>query len=214
MANHVSHNRDYKRLKPLLFRVFGSEIERWLSAMETYDPDGTKHTLRTTALSVKMAQGLGFSKEDLFYIQYGTLLHDIGKLSIPKEIIHKPGKLTVYEYQAVKQHPVYAQEWLQEHKNLEHAIVVPLYHHEWWDGSGYPYGLQGEAIPIMARLVAVVDVWDALTSDRPYRRAMTPEAALAIIRSESGTHFDPQMVEAFFKQGIYLAEVPSQASPS
>ena len=193
----------FDEMKQELLIVYDKKVERWLQAMDLYDKEITEHTLRVTALSLLLAQGLGFSKAELAYIQYGTLLHDIGKLGIPEKIMRKPGKLTPYEYQIVKQHPVYAHEWLLSQKDFQPAKVIPLFHHERWDGGGYPYGLKGKEIPIFARLVAVVDVWDAITSDRPYRKAMGEREALDLIISQSGKQFDPEIVETFLSLKIY-----------
>ena len=194
---------DFERMKGELLITYDKKVERWLQAMDLYDKEITEHTLRVTALSLKLAQSLGFSKTDLAQIQYGTLLHDIGKLGIPEKIMRKPGKLTSYEYEIVKQHPIYAHEWLLSQKEYQPAKVIPLFHHERWDGGGYPYGLKGREIPIFARLVAVADVWDAITSDRPYRKAMNEQEALGLIILQSGKQFDPEIVEMFIARKIY-----------
>lgn len=196
-------NRSIEQMKQEMLLVYDKKVERWLQAMDLYDKEITEHTLRVTALSLQLAKGLGFSGKDLAYIQYGTLLHDIGKLGIPEKILRKPGKLTPYEYQVVKQHPVYAHEWLLSKNDFQQAKVIPLFHHERWDGVGYPYGLKGKEIPIFARLVAVTDVWDAITSDRPYRKAMSEHEALTLISSQSGKHFDPKIVEVFLTLKTY-----------
>jgi putative nucleotidyltransferase with HDIG domain len=194
---------NFEQMKQELLIVYDKKVERWLQAMDLYDNEITEHTLRVTALSLKLAQSLGFSRTDLAYVQYGTLLHDIGKLGIPEKIMRKPGKLTAYEYQVVKQHPLYAHEWLLSQKEYQPAKVIPLFHHERWDGGGYPYGLKGREIPVFARLVAVADVWDAITSDRPYRKAMSETEALELIHSQTGKQFDPEIIAAFLKQKIY-----------
>lgn len=194
---------DFKQMKRDLLLAYDKKVERWLQAMDLYDKEITEHTLRVTALSLELAQGLGFSQRELIYIQYGTLLHDIGKLGIPEKIMRKPGKLTPYEYQIVKQHPVYAYNWLLSQKEFQPAKVIPLFHHERWDGGGYPYGLKGKEIPILARVVTVIDVWDAITSDRPYRKAMKDEEALDLITSQSGKQFDADIVDAFLNLGIH-----------
>ena len=193
----------FDQMKQELLFVYDKRVERWLQAMDLYDSEITEHTLRVTSLSLLLGRGMGFNKTDLAYIQYGTLLHDIGKLGIPEKIMKKPGKLTPYEYQIVKQHPIYAHEWLLSQKDYQPAKVIPLFHHERWDGGGYPYGLKGKEIPIFARLVAVVDVWDAITSDRPYRKAMGEAEALSLIISQSGKQFDPEIVELFLALKIY-----------
>ena len=129
----------------------------------------------------------------------GALLHDIGKMGVPDSILLKPGSLTPVEWTIMRQHPRYAYELLRPIIFLVHSLDIPYCHHEKWDGSGYPRGLKGEETPLAARLFAVVDVWDALISDRPYRPAWSRDQALSYIRDQSGRHFDPQAVEAFFE---------------
>ncbi len=126
-------------------------------------------------------------------------MHDIGKMGVPDAILQKPDKLTDAEWKIMKMHPVYAYEWLSPIEYLRNALDIPYCHHEKWDGSGYPRGLQGKHIPLAARVFAIVDVWDALRSDRPYRKAWSHEKTLAYIREQSGTHFDPRIVTAFLE---------------
>ena len=133
------------------------------------------------------------------HIRRGSLLHDMGKIGIPDSILHKPDQLTDEEWTIMRKHPQLAYDMLYPIEYLRRALEIPLNHHEKWDGTGYPRGLKGEEIPIVARLFAVVDVWDALTSDRPYRPAWSQEEALTYIREQSGRHFDPQVVDLFFK---------------
>jgi len=197
---------DLQSMKQIFISAYNGKVHRWLDAMDLYDQEITAHTLRVTALSLELGRFMGLSNDELTYIQYGTLLHDIGKLGIPNSIIHKPCKLSAYEYRIVQQHPVYANEWLTKGKDYEPAKVIPLYHHEKWNGMGYPYGLKGNEIPFLARLVAVVDVWDAVTSDRPYRMAMSNARAAELIRSEAGNHFDPEIVDAFLQMGVHMAQ--------
>lgn len=197
---------DLRMMKQSFISHCDARIERWLRAMDLYDCEMTSHTLRVTALSLELGRFMGLSHDELVYIQYGTLLHDIGKLGIPNTIIHKPSKLSAYEYRIVQLHPLYANEWITKRDDFEPAKVIPLFHHEKYDGSGYPYGLKGNEIPLLARIVAVVDVWDAVTSDRPYRKAMSNDRAISLIRSEAGRHFDPAAVDAFFQMGLYQAQ--------
>lgn len=194
---------EFRRIKRDLLAINDQDANRWLQALDLYDKEITEHTLRVTSLSLKIAHSLGLPKRDLMNIQLGTLLHDIGKLGIPESIMQKPGRLTPYEFQVVQEHPLFAMEWLTKYPQYKPAMVIPLYHHEWWDGTGYPFGLAGDEIPRLARIVAVADVWDALTSDRPYRKAMAESQALYIITSESGTHFDPEVVDVFLDYGIF-----------
>ena len=197
---------DLQKMKQNFISAYDVKINRWVKAMDLYDQDITAHTLRVTALSLELARFMGLGNDELIYIQYGTLLHDIGKLGIPNTIIHKPSKLSAYEYRVVQQHPLYAHEWIQKGDDYLPAKVIPLYHHEKWNGTGYPFGLEGKEIPLLARIVAVVDVWDAVTSDRPYRKAMSNERAIDLIYSESGNHFEPEVVDAFLQLGIYEAQ--------
>lgn len=197
---------DLQRMKQIFISAYDAKIRRWLRAMDLYDQEITAHTLRVTALSLELGRFMGLKDDELLYVQYGTLLHDIGKLGIPNAIVHKPSKLSACEYRIIQQHPLYAHEWITDNEDYLPAKVIPLYHHEKYNGLGYPFGLKGKEIPFLARLVAVVDVWDAVTSDRPYRKAMSNERAIDMIRSEAGNHFDPEVVDAFFQLGIYEAQ--------
>ncbi len=155
-------------------------------------------------MTMELAERMGLDSENLPHIRRGALLHDIGKMGVPDSILLKPGPLDKDEWKVMKQHPVYAYQWLSPISYLGPALQIPYYHHEKWDGSGYPNGLKGEQIPLPARIFAVADVWDALTSDRPYRSAWTENEADDYIREEAGKHFDPQVVDNFFKYKEYL----------
>jgi len=179
--------------------AYDTTIEGWTQALELRDRETEGHTRRVADLTVKLAQALGVSSEDLIHIRRGALLHDIGKMGIPDRILLKPGPLTPEEWEIMKKHPVYAWELLSPIEYLRPAIDIPYYHHERWDGTGYPRGLKGEEIPLSARIFAVVDVWDALISDRPYRPAWPQEKALEHIKEQSGHHFDPRVVEKFLE---------------
>jgi HD-GYP domain-containing protein (c-di-GMP phosphodiesterase class II) len=135
----------------------------------------------------------------LLHIRRGALLHDIGKMGVPANILLKPEKLTNEEWEQMRKHPEFAYDLLSPIKYLQPALDIPYCHHEKWDGSGYPRQLKGEQIPIAARIFAIADVWDAITSDRPYRKAQSKEEALKYIKQQSGKHFDPQVVDAFLK---------------
>ena len=143
------------------------------------------------------AYALPLADKDLIHMRRGALLHDIGKMGVPDRILLKPGKLDVEEWEIMKQHTVSALEMLRPIEFLCPAIDIPYCHHEWWDGTGYPRQLAGEQIPLSARIFAVVDVWDALTSDRPYRDAWPKQDAFKYIRTNAGKHFDPRVVEVF-----------------
>ncbi len=140
---------------------------------------------------------MGFSEEELVHIGRGATLHDIGKIGIPDGILLKPGKLTEDEWETMRQHPRYGYEMILPISFLEPALDIIICHHEKWDGSGYPEGLKGEEIPLAARIFSVVDVWDALTFDRPYRKAVPKGKVLEMIQEDSGSHFDPQVVDTF-----------------
>lgn len=146
-----------------------------------------------------MAGRMGMDAAQLAHVRRGALLHDIGKMGIPDAILLKPGPLTDEEWAIMHRHPQYAYEMLHPVQYLRPALEIPYCHHEKWDGSGYPRGLKGEEIPLSARIFAVADVWDALTSDRPYRPAWPQARALAYIREQAGKHFDPQVVRVFFE---------------
>jgi HD-GYP domain-containing protein (c-di-GMP phosphodiesterase class II) len=148
-------------------------------------------------MTVDLARTLGLSEKDLVQVRWGGLLHDIGKMGVPDSILLKPGPLTDEEWVIMKRHPALAFEMLSPINYLQAALDIPYCHHEKWDGSGYPRGLKGEGIPLTARIFAVVDVWDALTSDRPYRKAWSKEKASQHIQDGSGKHFDPQVVKTF-----------------
>jgi HD-GYP domain-containing protein (c-di-GMP phosphodiesterase class II) len=148
-----------------------------------------------------------FSDEQLNNLRRGALLHDVGKMGVPDKILQKPGPLTENEWKIMRKHPLYAFDMLQPIEYLKPSLCIPHYHHEKFDGTGYPYGLKGEQIPLPARIFAIIDVWDALNSDRPYRKAWSKEKALNYIRNQAGKHFDPVVVEKF----LLLLESP-QAS--
>jgi putative nucleotidyltransferase with HDIG domain len=179
--------------------AYQATLEGWVRALDLRDRETEGHTKRVTALTQKLATTMGVSDADLVHITRGALLHDIGKMAIPDGILLKPAKLSDDERKLIEKHPVYAFEMLSPIKFLLPALDIPHCHHEKWDGSGYPRGLKGEDIPFAARIFAVVDVWDALISDRPYRKGIEPAEIRERIRKDSGIHFDPQVVEAFLK---------------
>ena len=182
-----------------LLKAYDDTLEGWAHALDLRDKETKDHTRRVTELSVQLAQVIGVDGSALIHFRRGALLHDIGKIGILDAILHKPGKLDDAEWQMMRQHPTYAYEMLAPIIYLYPALDIPFCHHERWDGTGYPRGLKGTEIPLAARIFAIIDVWDALTNDRPYRKAMSREEALGYIREQSGKHFDPQVVEAFLK---------------
>lgn len=179
--------------------AYDATIEGWSRAMDLRDRETEGHTRRVTQLTLELAKAAGINQEELIHIRRGALLHDMGKLGVPDSVLHKPAKLTDEEWVLMRKHPQLAYDMLQPIDYLNPALDIPYCHHEKWDGTGYPRGLQGAEIPMAARIFAIVDVWDALTSDRPYRAAWTKEATLDYIREQSGKHFDPQVVELFLR---------------
>ena len=180
-----------------LEKAYQATLEGWVRALDLRDKETEGHTQRVTILTHRLARSMGVSDELLVHITRGALLHDIGKMAIPDGILLKPGQLTDDERKLIQKHPVYAYEMLSPIDFLVPAIDIPYCHHEKWDGSGYPRGLKQDEIPFAARIFPVIDVWDALTSDRPYRKAMPHAEVRRIIQSDSGKHFDPIVVEAF-----------------
>jgi putative nucleotidyltransferase with HDIG domain len=179
--------------------AYEATIEGWSRAMDLRDHETENHTLRVTDLTLRLARAMGVREEELIHYRRGALLHDIGKLGVPDAILQKAGALDDDEWLLMRQHPIYAYQMLYPIEYLRPAIEIPYCHHEKWDGTGYPRGLKGEEIPLAARIFAVVDVFDALTSDRPYRRAWSIREALDYIKEQAGQHFDPQVVEAFLR---------------
>lgn len=195
----VEQRRELDLLHQELLVSYDKTIEGWSNALDLRDEETEGHTLRVTEKTLQLARLSGMSAEQLQHVWRGALLHDVGKLGIPDAILLKPGQLTAEEWQVMRLHPVYAYTWLSKIPYLQPALDIPYCHHEKWDGSGYPRGLKGAEIPLAARLFAVIDVWDALTSDRPYRQAMPGQEAYQFILSQSGKHFDPDVVELFIK---------------
>jgi PAS domain S-box-containing protein len=179
--------------------AYDATIEGWSHALDLRDKETEGHTQRVTEMTVELASTFGLSEAELVQVRWGSLLHDIGKMGVPDGILLKPGALTDEEWVKMKEHPRFAYELLSPIHFLRQALDIPYCHHEKWDGTGYPRGLQGEQIPLVARIFAVVDVWDALHSDRPYRAAWPEEKVREYIRALSGTHFDPQVVDVFMQ---------------
>jgi putative nucleotidyltransferase with HDIG domain len=182
-----------------LSQAYDATIEGWSYVLELRDHETQGHTRRVTDLAVRLARAVGVPEADLVHVRRGALLHDIGKLAIPDAILLKPGPLTPAETEIMRQHPGHALRLLGNIPFLQPALDIPAAHHEWWNGSGYPAGLAGEVIPLAARVFAIVDVWDALRSDRPYRRAWPESEVHAYLRAQSGTQFDPRVVAAMFE---------------
>jgi PAS domain S-box-containing protein len=182
-----------------LTHSYDATIEGWSRALDLRDHETEGHSARVTELSLQLARRMRLQPEDLDHIRRGALLHDIGKMGVPDRILLKPGLLSTDEWEVMRLHPTHAYKWLAPIPFLHPALSIPYAHHEKWDGTGYPRGLKGEQIPLAARIFAVVDVWDALRSSRPYRSAWPEEQVVAHIRALSGTHFDPKVVETFLE---------------
>ncbi|MBI5650780.1 MAG: PAS domain S-box protein [Chloroflexi bacterium] len=178
-------------------QAYDNTLAGWARALELRDELTEGHTRRVTELTLQLARAINLAEDELVHIRYGAILHDIGKMGIPDSILHKAGPLTVLEQEIMRRHPQYAYDMLSAIAFLRPALDIPYCHHEHWDGTGYPRGLRGEQIPLAARIFALADVWDALTSDRPYRAAWSPEQARAYILEHTNTHFDPQLAPIF-----------------
>lgn len=177
--------------------AYHATLEGWVRALDLRDKETEGHTQRVTKRTEKLAKAVGVQGEALIHLRRGALLHDIGKLGIPDQILNKPGPLNEQEWELMKEHPEYARKMLSQIEFLRPALPIPYHHHENWDGSGYPQGLKGQEIPLAARIFAVIDVWDALTSDRPYRPAWPEEKAVRYILQQSGSKFDPEVIKVW-----------------
>jgi HD-GYP domain-containing protein (c-di-GMP phosphodiesterase class II) len=190
---------DLRRSNNELVETYEVTMEAWSRALVMRDRETEGHTQRVTELAVRLAMAMGISGEELTSIRRGALLHDIGKLGIPDRILLKPGPLDEEEWKEMRMHPVYARQMLEPIKFLRSALDIPFYHHEKWDGSGYPYGLKEKQIPLMARIFAIADVWDALQSKRPYHDPWPIQKARDYILEQAGKHFDPEIADIFLK---------------
>jgi len=182
-----------------LIQAYDTTLEGWARALELRDRETEGHTRRVTELTLRLAEYMGISESDLVNIHRGVLLHDIGKMGVPDHILKKTSTLTANEWQEMRQHPVYAYNLLSPISYLRGALDIPYSHHEHWDGSGYPRGLRGEQIPLAARIFSVVDIWDALLSDRPYRKAWSQDKVIEYLKDIAGTHLDTRIVEVFLR---------------
>lgn len=191
-----------KKAQSELFVAYEETLEGWAKALELRDSDTQGHTLGVTNLTLDLAQYFNFSDEKLTSIRRGAILHDIGMLSIPDSILHKPGKLNEDEWKIMRRHPQIAKDLLQPIEYLKEAMIIPYFHHEKWDGNGYPQGIKGKLIPVEARIFSIVDVWNALNSDRSYRKAWPREKCVDYMREQSGTHFDPEILNVFMREMV------------
>ncbi|MBN1231315.1 MAG: HD domain-containing protein [Anaerolineales bacterium] len=193
----IMRSYELKERNRELLVTYDLTLKGWAQALEIRDFETEKHSERVTEMTVELSKRLGIPDEIIQHIQRGALLHDVGKIGVPDEILYKPGGLSPQEWQIMRKHPTYAYQLLKDIPFLMDAIDIPYCHHERWDGSGYPRGLKGEEIPIAARIFAVIDVFDALISDRPYRSAWSIKDTSDYLVENSGILFDPQIVQAF-----------------
>jgi len=190
---------DLKQANVKLSEAYKTTLEGWANALEMRDVETKGHSERVVNLTCRLATCLGVDETEIEFYNYGALLHDIGKMGIPDRILLKTDSLTDDERAIMHQHPLFAENLLKPIKYLEKALYIPVYHHEMWNGNGYPYGLKGEEIPLPARIFSIIDVYDALTSNRPYQKGLTKKEALRYITDHSGIDFDPQIVKIFVR---------------
>lgn len=190
-----------------LIEAYDATIESLVQALNLRDYETEDHSRRVSTMMLELSRMMDFTQEEITNIHRGTLLHDIGKMGVPDAILRKPGLLTMEERKIMEQHPIYAFNLLKSIDYLQPALDIPHLHHEKWDGTGYPYGLKGEQIPLSARLFAIVDVYDALSSDRPYRKAWDKETVFNFIKEQKGKHFDPKVVDVFLEYMHRLGEI-------
>jgi putative nucleotidyltransferase with HDIG domain len=202
--DNVTLFNDLQRSSTELFQAYDATIEGWSRALELRDNETEGHTQRVAVLTVKLARLFGLSDEELVQVRWGALLHDIGKMAIPDAILFKHVTLTEEEWVVMKKHTVLAYKMLSPIRYLRAALDIPYAHHEKWDGTGYPLGLKGEQIPLVARIFAVVDVWDALRSDRRYRTSWSVAKVRKHLRSLAGTHFDPRVVKVCLDSDVLV----------
>jgi diguanylate cyclase (GGDEF)-like protein/putative nucleotidyltransferase with HDIG domain len=193
----LSPNTESRQKSTDAARIYDETIEGWARALELRDKETKGHAQRVTNMAIELAKRFGILDKELVNIRRGALLHDIGKIAIPDHILFKPGALSPEEWEIMRKHPVYAFELLSPITFLQDVIDIPYCHHEHWDGSGYPRGLKGEEIPLPARIFTIIDIWDALSTDRPYRQAWEPQRVCDYLRDESGKLLDPAVVEPF-----------------
>ena len=197
-----SLTQTWQRANVELTIAFDAIVEAFARALELREEEPLGHTRQVTEVTVNLAKALNIGIPQQLYIQRGALLHDIGKMAVPEVILKKKTPLTNEEWAIIKQHPRHAYDLLSPIVYLHQAIDIPYCHHERWDGTGYPQGLKGEQIPLAARVFAVVDVWDALTSDRPQRKAWPESQAMEYLRDQAGKQFDPTIINTFLDSAI------------
>lgn len=191
---------ELERVNQDLLQIYDQTLQSWAKALELRDKETQGHSMRVVGLADRLARRMNYSERELIELRRGALLHDIGKMAVSDAILHKNGKLDPEERELMRQHPQIAYDILRPIKFLEgYALDVPYCHHELLDGSGYPRGLTGNEIPACARLFTVVDVFDAMISDRPYRKALSKKFTIEYLKAESGKLYDPQIIKLFLK---------------
>jgi response regulator RpfG family c-di-GMP phosphodiesterase len=208
-VDNISLFEGLQRANIELTLAYDATIEGWARALDLRDKETEGHSRRVTEMTLRLAQAMGMSEAELVHVRRGALLHDVGKLGIPDSVLLKPGPLTEADREVMRRHPTYVHEWLEPIAFLRPALEIPYCHHEKWDGTGYPRGLKGEQIPLAARIFAVVDIWDALRSDRPYRKGWPEEEVLEHIASLAGTDLDSEVVREFLATMAGPASRPS-----
>jgi putative two-component system response regulator len=188
-----------EQLRAALEEAHETAVLSWVRLLEWKDRETEGHSFRVARMMAELAYSVGMSEEDILHAYWGALLHDIGKIGVPDAILHKTAPLTNEEWAVMREHTTIAHQLLEPIAFVRPAIDIPYCHHEKWDGTGYPRGLKGDDIPLAARLFAVIDVYDSLINDRPYRKAWSKRQALDHLCMLSGTHFDPRAVRAFMR---------------
>jgi putative nucleotidyltransferase with HDIG domain len=199
LMRHTIESSRTRDLQEEVRRSYRATLEALLAALDTRDTETEGHSERVAAYTMLIAQQLNLSEAELLHIEHGALLHDIGKIGVPDHILYKPGPLTPEEWEVMKQHPVIGYKMCMKIEMLRPAAPIVLHHHERWDGRGYPYGLNGAEIPLGARIFAIADTLDAMTSDRPYRKALSFAQAREEIERCAGSQFDPELVRVFLE---------------
>jgi len=197
-STYMTTQKLMQMIKELL-KAYHDTLAVWVGALDQHYHEAEDHTRHVIELSEQLARRMGLDEQQIMNIRLGALLHDIGKMGVPDQIVLKPGALDKSEWEIMRRHPQYAYDLLSPIEYLRPALDIPYAHHEWWDGSGYPRGLKGEAIPLAARIFAIVDVWDSLPSARSYRKAWQKKEALEYISTLSGSQFDPAVVNMFLE---------------
>lgn len=206
----AEHRFEIQRSLVAIQQAYDKTIQGWVKALDLRDHETEGHSIRVAQMTVHLARAFELPQEKVSHIWRGALLHDIGKLAVPDSILRKNGPLTEEERRIVEKHPMHAHEMLYPIEYLREALPIPVYHHEKFDGTGYPFKIKGENIPFEARIFSVVDVWDALSFNRPYRNALPQDEVRSILKDGSGSHFQPECVDMFLEMLEYFDEnVPS-----